>query len=713
MSYDYASTGTGAAVTADKAPGGEKLSLLKGGEETEYDTGFFAHAYSVIVFDNLSTRGFTLFSTYYGAHKTARTPNSITDIVFRIFVDNEEKFTSEVITPYSDEGYAEVDITGADRLTLIADGLERIGNDHAVWADCTLTYRGQIRPQILADDIEIPGAARVTEANLLQMARATSADGQDITDKLRVSTDHRAGMTGEFSATFSVTDNGVSAEKTVKLTVLDQPNYVLNADLDYLISPFANYVYYGRSLLSLQSRKAYDKIMEVMLETSIADTSVNSVTIPLQENGIYVLPNQLGLIKTYLLYDEARLYYLYDWRAGYAAGISHTKKNGLVDTVTLSLNNGENGYYKGQDNMQVYLRAEQEIYKTYMSGLSEDMTDAQKLYVLHNANYKSMTYANVNYADGFYGAFITKQSICSGYGKGLLYLAQRVGVRGAYVANGTHAWDNFFIEGKWYSSDSTGVGADSNGLLGYRQNNNPPYNFSVMPRETEKDYDRNLQKYGLITIKETLLLKKGSVFDANDLAYAIPAVAQAAPVTNVIYTGKLDMNKAGEYTLRVTATNALGNKLTQDAVVYVYGESTLLDNSFVPVLSGKTNYGYQTISLYDGTGEVSFENGMFTKANGTLSLTYDISGRGYSYFSGCFGIEGQIRANIPWGQQANATVRIYADDELLLEKTRIGWKTEMISFELKLPQGTNSLRLEITDNSGQGRVGWGDCTFYR
>ena len=43
-----------------------------------------------------STRGFTLFSTYYGAHKTARTPNSITDIVFAhgLDIDNRKQARS-------------------------------------------------------------------------------------------------------------------------------------------------------------------------------------------------------------------------------------------------------------------------------------------------------------------------------------------------------------------------------------------------------------------------------------------------------------------------------------------------------------------------------------------------------------------------------------------------------------------------------------------
>lgn len=32
---------------------------------------------------------------------------------------------------------------------------------------------------------------------------------------------------------------------------------------------------------------------------------------------------------------------------------------------------------------------------------------------------------------------------------------------------------------------------------------------------------------------------------------------------------------------------------------------------------------------------------------------------------------------------------------------------------VEIPDGANYIKLEITDNSGQGGVGWGDCTLYR
>lgn len=58
-------------------------------------------------------------------------------------------------------------------------------------------------------------------------------------------------------------------------------------------------------------------------------------------------------------------------------------------------------------------------------------------------------------------------------------------------------------------------------------------------------------------------------------------------------------------------------------------------------------------------------------------------------------------------------MRVYADGVLLYELKGIGWKKDFTYFVVELPQNAQTLRLEITDTSGQGGVGWGDCTLYK
>lgn len=716
IDYDYHSVGH-SNLTIDKDNNGDLLSLYQDGNEVIHEKGYFAHAYSVIVFENLGTMGFTKLSTYIGVNKTARVNNTQTSIIFRILLDNKEIFASDTFTAYTNQQFVEVDVSGVDRITLIADSIAGNGNDHAVWADCELHYFNNIKPKLLTDDVEFAGSQSVTKYNILENARATTFDGNDISDQIEYSTNYKSGQSGEFWIKYQVNDGKATATKTVKMTVYED-KFVTNASKDYLTTPSPNFVYYGRSLLSKDSKKAYDLIMNTLLKVDIKDSSVTSITFDLQANGIYVCPNDVAKIKTYLIYDEPRLYYLYDWRSGYSAGISATTKNGFVGQITINLNNGTNGYYYGQSNIDAYLQAENSI-GTFFANIKSDMTDAQMLYVAQNAYCPTITYANVNYADGFYGAFITKQCICSGYSNGFKYLAQRLGIRALYTngsAGGAHAWNYIFVDGKWYMTDTTWGNANSFGLLGkdYMDSaNRYDYgNFSTMPTLSATRYDLDLMKYNLMSVKDSYVIKKGTNIDLKDLVNIVGAVVDKAPVTKVEYNGDLNTNRAGFYNIEVTAQNSLGNIATGDCEIYVYSATDNL-NSIIPTQEGNSNHSFREVSLYYGGNEKSFQNGLYTKANGTLSLTFDVSKNNYSYFSGYVGVDKVIRDNTPWGEYANATVNIYANGQLLFTKSAIKWKSDMTYFAVKLPDNTTSVKLEIIDSTGQGGIGWGDCQLYR
>lgn len=700
-------------VNADSS--GNPLSLYNDGEEVEFSKGYFAHAYSVIVFDDIGTLGLTRFTAYIGANKTARVANTQTSIIFKVLVDDVEVFSSEEFNAYTNMQEVSVDITGANRLSLVADSLGSNGHDHAVWADCKFTYFDNVKPNLQVYDVEFASPYSVTDANLREIAKATAFDGRDLSDSISYTTDYRQGQTGEFEVTYTVSDGVATAKKAVTMTVFDQNRFVTDPSDSYLTSPFADFVYYGRSLLSESSQKAYDILMTELLAADISDSSKTTVTVNLQEKDIYILAADVSRIKTYLIYDEARLYYLYDWRSGEGAGVSYTLNNGFVNTVTVNLNNGANGYYYGQDNLAVYRQAESEV-SGFLSRLSDDMTEAQALYVLQNLYCPTIRYANVNYADGFYGAFINKQCICSGYSKGYGYLAQRAGVRSAYIvgtAGGAHAWNYIYADGGWYMTDTTWGNGNSFGLLGKDYMDSAGRydhgNYHVMPVLSATRYDLALMKYNLFTIKDNYLVEENTQFDPTNLVTVASDVEGKADITDVTYSGNVNTSVSGKYPITVTARNSLGNVKTGECTVFVYSQKDYL-SEFTPTMTGNSNYAFRTVSLYYG-GERQFDNGLYTKANGTLTLDFDISGN-YNYFSGYVGVEKVIRDNVDWGWQVNATVRVYADGTLLFEKTNIGWKTDMTYIALPLPDGTQRLRLEITDNTGQGGIGWGDCTLY-
>lgn len=717
MPLQYSSIGHGSLAVNEDA-NGNSLSLYKDEQEQQHEHGFFAHAYSVLLFEELETQGFTAFETYIGINGTARVNNTQTSVQFRIYVDDQPAYVSDTFGAYSEEEYVKIDITDADRLTLVADSLGGNGNDHAVWADCKLTYYDDIKPNLRADDIEFPSPWQVTEANILQNAAAYAADGRDLSGQIQYETNYKPGQTGEFSLTYRVSDGKTSAEKTVSMKVLSGERFRSDADSDYLSQPFADYVYYGRKLLSFEGRKAYDLIMEELLRTNISDSSRTTYTVDLQAHGIYISPAEAKKLKPYLIYDEARLYFLYYWRESETGGVTVQTEGGFAKTITFKLYNGDGQYYSGQDNFDVYAQAEESV-GNFFDGLTEDMSDAQLLSAVQNKYRATLTYSNENYADTFYGSFITRRTICSGYSKGYAYLAQRLGVQTAYAvgyAGGAHAWNYMRVGGNWYMTDTTWGTWQSFGLLGkeYMQSSGRyDYgNYSKMPELSQTNYDKELIPYPLFSILPSKLLLKGSSFEIEDLVVISASMAQKAPVVSVEYEGTFDLSRAGNYTVDITAKNSLGNVVRQSAEIFVADSSEKL-SQFTPQMSGKSSYAYRAVSLYRDGEEISYTDGLYIKANGTISLDYDISGKGYKYFTANIGVDKVIRDNVDWGWQAKATFEIYADGVLLYSRKDVGWKANESSVAVKIPEGTQTLTLRVTDNTGQGGTGWGDCLLYR
>lgn len=114
---------------------GNKLSLLDSDVEREFDKGFFAHAYSTIMLDNLLEKDVVGFETYYGVHSSAR-GNANTTLKFSVYFDHTLVFESGRITCESDMGYIKLYAPkGVQRIILVIDDLGGNANDHGVWAD--------------------------------------------------------------------------------------------------------------------------------------------------------------------------------------------------------------------------------------------------------------------------------------------------------------------------------------------------------------------------------------------------------------------------------------------------------------------------------------------------------------------------------------------------------------------------------------------------
>lgn len=118
-----------------------KLSILYMGNEKECEKGFFVHAHSTLVFDDLKKYNPKKFSVYLGVNKTARN-NPNTSIKFLIYFDQELVYESTEMNGSSEAVLVELEMKKVNRITLVVDDLGGNGNDHAVWAEPLLVYRG-------------------------------------------------------------------------------------------------------------------------------------------------------------------------------------------------------------------------------------------------------------------------------------------------------------------------------------------------------------------------------------------------------------------------------------------------------------------------------------------------------------------------------------------------------------------------------------------
>ena len=92
-----------------------------------------------------------------------------------------------------------------------------------------------------------------------------------------------------------------------------------------------------------------------------------------------------------------------------------------------------------------------------MALLDEDMTDIEKLTVLHDWLCLRCDYGLTPNRDTAYGAIVEGRAVCLGYAAGYAYLATLAGFDGAatYSAEIDHAWILATLDGSRYFSDTT------------------------------------------------------------------------------------------------------------------------------------------------------------------------------------------------------------------------------------------------------------------
>lgn len=206
----------------------EKIKLKVNGEIKEFDKGIGAATNAEIVYK--LDGNYTNFSTYLGTDKNY--DDNRTTIIFKIFADGEEVYSSDVIRKDSEAEFVNLDVTGVKELKLVADDADKNGlGDFASWADPKV-YTTNAKPKLT-----IPKSLSTKlgeEIDLNEVYSAIDAEDGDITDKVEVSGKVNFNKTGKYPITYKVIDsNGNEVTETRTVAVVDMNDYSYLTDYEW------------------------------------------------------------------------------------------------------------------------------------------------------------------------------------------------------------------------------------------------------------------------------------------------------------------------------------------------------------------------------------------------------------------------------------------------------------------------------------------------
>lgn len=123
-------------IRKDRSVDGNILSL---GCETgvkKYEKGIGTHANSEIIYD-IAGKGYNVFEAYIGIDKEIRGIKR-GEAVFRIFLDDEKVYDSDVVASETLEKFVSIDVTGKSKLKLVVWDYGKNTYDHVDWCDAKL-----------------------------------------------------------------------------------------------------------------------------------------------------------------------------------------------------------------------------------------------------------------------------------------------------------------------------------------------------------------------------------------------------------------------------------------------------------------------------------------------------------------------------------------------------------------------------------------------
>lgn len=745
------------------------LTFLVDGEERDFGHGLFAHAPSTIYLNDIRDYGFEQFEAWVGIGDTARVNGKRALVVFRVVGDGEVLWESGEMSESSEAEHVSVDVSGVSVLELVAEAVDRSSapNNHAIWADATLS-KEEATPWLSASDKTFAIPDQVTKENILEgvFARTLSgepgttdepitgvrgtlrngSEGNDLTEAITYDTDYVAGQTGTFSVTYRVADaQGLTRSRTVSMTVLGNERARLNADLSYLTTPFASFLYTGRDYLDEQGKRAFDLSVSTLLSfgdevdshplISRWGEQVYQVSVDLYGAGIRMSTEDASYLTSMILDNEPRCFHVKDW------GAVVTSRDGVAGTVTfyVAARYGERDA-SGRVYYHTRLLQTETNATRFLSALEEGMTDAQRLRAVLYPYADWIAYRGGQTMDE---ALADGQSVCGGNARGSIYLCQRMGIKAYWVRTDSHAWSNVKLNhddsgkanGSYYRIDLLArpgcflsVDALHEGFHGHHKeihfkrakgypnmtSEGYPFAWTAWPSVT-------LEVEGSITV---LAPEDAGTFDPLSLVRTASSIYQGDLSGSVsIEDGGLEERRTDEgyapgfYELTFSVADNHGNIGTATGYVQVVdGEVEPAGTENVTSPGGAT---FEGVSLWNGREEVPYAHGI--RQNDDKSTTFSVEGRGFTYLDVWVGINGTVRANTQWGMNGKIQPEVWAtvrtsdgstEEVNLYTGPIMGWYAVQQHVLVAIPEDAISVTLRnVSKGAGNNHAGWGNPRF--
>ncbi|RDY26734.1 DUF5011 domain-containing protein [Romboutsia weinsteinii] len=219
-------------VTKDTAvASNNKIKLNINGKIQEFAKGIGAATNAEIVY-NLNGE-YSNFSTYMGTDKNYN--DNRTSIIFKVFADGKEVYTSDVIRKDSKAEFVSLDVTGVKELKLVANDAGDGGlGDYASWAEPKL-YSTNVKPKLTIEkDIAVKLGDSIE--NVIGEFSATDAEDGDLTNKVEIAGQDKVNFNraGKYKITFTVTDSdGNKIEKVRTISVVNMEDFKYLTDYDW------------------------------------------------------------------------------------------------------------------------------------------------------------------------------------------------------------------------------------------------------------------------------------------------------------------------------------------------------------------------------------------------------------------------------------------------------------------------------------------------